>query len=329
MPQEEIKITTDRNEKITHLLTEEEQWAINAAIAANRPLLVEGEPGTGKTQLAVAAAKWLKRRLVSMTVDSKSEASDALWRFDAVQRLAHAQMLATFRSNSEDRNSPTQFRQLVETELAVGRFVRPGPMWWALSWDTAKTQLNSNELPSVEPDEEWDEETGGVVVLIDEIDKADRDFPNGLLEVFGSRRFTPPGSIDPIEANKLREPPFMIITTNNERDLPSAFERRCLKFRLDPPPVLNPKGQPLSNEDVEAFLNYLITRGKLHFPKLNEKTARMAAVKIMEFRIDSLKKHEPQKSGLAEYIDLLRTLSGINSEPAESVLEKVGKLFRK
>ncbi len=176
-----------------------------------------------------------------MTVDSKSEAQEALWTFDAVQRLAQAQMLSAYRTNRDHFDSITEFRQIVETELAVQRFVRPGPMWWALSLETAKMHLSPSESLPDETNETWNAETGGIVVLIDEIDKADRDFPNGLLEVFGSREFTPPGYTRPIKANDQRESPFMIITTNHERELPSAFERRCLKFRLEPPPVLGPK----------------------------------------------------------------------------------------
>jgi MoxR-like ATPase len=326
MQEELISIGKDLNEKVAHLLTQREQWAIRAAVAANRPLLVEGEPGTGKTQLAIAAAKWLKRKLVSMVVDSKSEARDALWSFDAVERLAHAQLLSSL---SSTKQSATKVRQVIEKELALDRFVRPGPMWWGLNWDKAKMRLGSHESLPDPSMTEWNDESGGVVVLIDEIDKADRDFPNGLLEVFGSRSFMPPGYSEPIEASTVRESPLMIITTNHERDLPSAFERRCLKFRLDPPPVLSPSGQELSEQEQQPFLSYLTDRGSLHFPDLDAALILKAAQKIMEFRIDSFKRHEPQKSGLAEYLDLLRTLTRITDHSAEAVLKEVGELYRK
>ena len=327
--QEIVTISKQDNESVSHLLTLPEQWAIRAAVAANRPLLVEGEPGTGKTQLAIAAATWLERKFLSMTVDSKSESRDALWTLDSLQRLAHAQLLAALGIGKSPGDSPTDARQQIETELALRRFVRPGPMWWALNWSEAKKQLGSKEMPPGGTVANWDENTGGMVVLIDEIDKADRDFPNGLLEVFGSRQFQPPGFSDPIIADSCREAPLMIITTNHERELPSAFERRCLKFVLKVPDVLSPRGQDLPKDEQEKFISYLTDRGQIHFPNFDLELCRTAARKIMEFRIDGLKKQQSQKSGLAEYLDLLRTLSNLASEAPDLVLQKVGELFRK
>ena len=87
-----ILIDSESGERITHVLEDREHWAVKGAMAANRPLLVRGEPGIGKTQLAWAIATKMNRPLVSLTLDSNTEARDLLWTFDAVQRLAEAQV---------------------------------------------------------------------------------------------------------------------------------------------------------------------------------------------------------------------------------------------
>src|SRR6185312_13719856 len=96
--------------------------AVNAALAAQRPLLVRGEPGVGKTQLAEAVAAELQRAFYSYTVDSRTESRDLLWRFDAVMRLAEAQLYGVLHPEPNENE--------VVRELAVKKFVHPGPLWW-------------------------------------------------------------------------------------------------------------------------------------------------------------------------------------------------------
>jgi MoxR-like ATPase len=323
---------TNLGEKVTHLLTEREQWAIRAAIAANRPLLVEGEPGVGKTQLASAAAKLLNRPLVSMTVDSRTESRDLLWTFDAVQRLAEAQVAAAvihgLGKNCDGKAFDDNFKQL-EEKLKPSKFVRPGPIWWAINWKTASEQLGHGESSPEIPKQGW-QENDGVVVLIDEIDKADRDLPNGLLEAFGSRQFTPHGWSQPVKSVDNSKPSLMIVTTNRERALPGAFLRRCLKLDLSLPPVVGIQGEKLDESELKPFLAYLVARGKLHFPNATAKRLDDAAEKILEFRIDAIKGQETQKPGLAEFLDLVRAIESLGSEhDGDDVFKNVCDFFRK
>lgn len=333
MEDEQVELfETSLGEKVTHLLTEREQWAIRAAIAANRPLLVEGEPGVGKTQLASAAAKLLNRPLVSMTVDSRTESRDLLWTFDAVQRLAEAQVAAAvihgLGMNCEGKTFDDNFKQL-EEKLTPSKFVRPGPIWWAINWKSASTQLGYGETSPEIPKEGW-KENDGVVVLIDEIDKADRDLPNGLLEAFGSRQFTPHGWSQPVKCVDHSKPSLMIVTTNRERALPGAFLRRCLKLDLALPPVVGIQGERLSEAELKPFLAYLTDRGNLHFPNADPKRLDAAAQKILEFRVDAIKGQETQKPGLAEFLDLVRAVYSLGSEhEANEVFDNVCEFFRK
>jgi len=101
-------------ERIIHILEDREEWAIKGALAANRPLLIRGEPGIGKTQLAWAAAEMLKRPLVAMTLDSNTEARDLMWTFDAVQRLAEAQVAATHASIRKKFETKSPYRNLFD-----------------------------------------------------------------------------------------------------------------------------------------------------------------------------------------------------------------------
>ena len=131
-----------------------EQWhvfdrvsaqAIRAALASRRPLLVRGEPGVGKTQLAAAAAYVLKRPLVARVVDSRTESRDLLWTFDAVMRLADAQTASAFlpamkKPRSKLGESPAEqlsfTKQNLRKALDVADYVRPGPLWWGFDWDS-------------------------------------------------------------------------------------------------------------------------------------------------------------------------------------------------
>ncbi len=171
----------ERPEKIPtirHLFEHRELDAVNAALAAGRPLLVRGEPGSGKSQLARAAAKALGRAFVAKVIDARTEARDLLWTFDAVRRLADAQVLSA--RGARDAEA-------VEKELEELRYVTPGPLWWAFVWSRAVAPAEGiavvppPQMADVSPD-------NGVVVLLDEIDKADSSVPNGLLDALGQSK---------------------------------------------------------------------------------------------------------------------------------------------
>lgn len=256
--------------------------AVNAALAAGRPLLVRGEPGTGKSQLARAAAKVLGRVFVSYVVDSRTESRDMLWQFDAVSRLAEAQLCGAL---NED---PQQSRKRLE----VTNFVAPGPLWWAFDWNDAAEQATKMGLtPYPQPD--GGQPTQGCVVLIDEIDKAESDVPNGLLEALGIGQFTPMGRKEPVPAG---DPvPLVVVTTNEERRLPDAFVRRCMVLRLELP----------STRD--KLLKLLVERGKAHFPGTQEDVLRGAAKQLAGDR-DSAQRNRLPLPGQAEYLDLVRAI---------------------
>ena len=181
--------------------------AVNDAILLGRPLLVRGEPGSGKTRLAQAVAGDLGLKLFKWPVKSSSKARDGLYTFDALERLRDAQLAAFAKQ---------------EANLDPKRYVRPGPLGRAI--ELADGRRTAVPAPSV--------------VLIDEIDKADIDFPNDLLQEIDELAFM----VDELAHNEqelhgrykaapgLR--PILIITSNEEKPLPDAFLRRCVDFSI-------------------------------------------------------------------------------------------------
>jgi MoxR-like ATPase len=195
--------------------------ALNVALATGRPLLVSGEPGSGKTSLARHCASVLGWWYYERVVTSRTQASDLLWSFDALRRLNDATLQG-------------------QTLLPPRHYVDPGPLWWAFDPETAAqrgtlplspTDDGGIEVrdPGVAP---ADGAAGRAVVLLDEIDKADPDVPNDLLEPFGSRSFTVRDTGDRVRA---RREVLLVLTTNGERELPPAFLRRCVVLTLEPP----------------------------------------------------------------------------------------------
>lgn len=286
-----------------HQFDEPSIGAVNAALAAQRPLLVRGEPGVGKTQLAEAAAIELQRAFVPFTVDARTESRDLLWRFDAVQRLAQAQLYAASNKQWDE----------VERELAERNFVRPGPLWWAFDAKTAKDA--SRGATPLDQSDNAARAANGWVVLIDEIDKAESDVPNGLLEALGSGQFTPFGYEQSIQVTGAA--PLIVITTNEERTLPNAFLRRCLVLMLKVP-----------SEDDE-LIAYLTERGRAHFGEAtSDEVLQEAARQLAKDRKEAAKDPHNPKPGQAEYLDLVRAVVALaQNDPAQqkSLLAKVAR----
>ena len=290
----------DKPEEV-HVFDDESVWAINAALAARRPLLVRGEPGVGKSQLARAAAapEMLNCPLVPFVVDSGTESRDLLWTFDAVKRLAEAQVAGALREDGD----------AVTDRLHVDKFFHPGPLWWAFDWITANAQaeLVGAAIPKT-PDKGW-EPGQGCVVLIDEIDKAESDVPNGLLEALGSGTFQPQGRELPVTVED--NPPLVVITTNGERVLPDAFMRRCLVLDI----VL-----PSKPDELKTLL---IERGRAHFAEASDAVLTSAAEMLVKDRFNTQFTPRP---GQAEYLDLLRIVTELcpgDSAQQEKTLERV------
>lgn len=274
--------------KPVHVFEQNSIDAVNAALAAQRPLLIRGEPGVGKSQLARAVAKSLKRAFISFVVDAHCESRDLLWHFDAVQRLADAQLGKALDDDTKK----------IKAKLHIDNYLHPGPLWWVFDWNSAKDQ--ASKLDQVAPTQFEDcSHNNGCVLLIDEIDKAEMDLPNGLLEALGEGHFTPMGRKTPVCVADIS--PLVIITTNEERALPNAFLRRCLVLHLD---LFNGESDPLE---------ILIQRGKAHFPELDEdKVVREAAKLLLMDRGDAKTKQQQPLPGQAEFLDLLRAVKNLS-----------------
>ncbi len=291
-----------------HVFEPEDVEAVNAALAAGRPLLLRGEPGTGKSQLARAAAKELGRAFVSTVIDARSEASDLMWTFDAVRRLADAQVMGSERRELRQQGQ--------DDPLGEAHYTAPGPLWWAFRWSDASEQAAKARVAPPPVPEDCSPERG-VVVLLDEIDKADASLPNGLLGCLGDGRFSVPGG-GIVEQGDIE--PLVIITTNEERSLPDAFLRRCLVHKLALP------------EDRQALFETLVARGRAHFGAqderraLDEEVLGEAAKQLIGDR-QKLRRQGLAAPGCAEYLDLLRIVHrrGESTERQLEMLEVVGR----
>ena len=281
---------TIKNEakKLFHIFNENDCYALWAAYAAGRPLLVRGKSGTGKSQLAKAIAHQLGWAFVSEVIRGNTELSDLHWNFDAIGRLGEAQAMSKAACDLED--------------LKAEKFLSPGAFWWAYQWETAKQQYKQCRTKLRAEPENNNAHENGVVLLIDEIDKAEPDLPNGLLETLGNYQFTVPYINQTITANP--EKVLVIITTNEERELPTAFVRRCFVHTL-------------TMQEDELWLKQ---RGELHFGDKISESVYLDAAKLL---LDDRKKYKRYPPGLAEYIDLLSALSKLEPDDQQLRLAKI------
>ncbi|TWB80198.1 MoxR-like ATPase [Nitrospirillum amazonense] len=225
-----------------YVATDDLRVAVNAAVTLQRPLLVKGEPGTGKTVLAQEVANALGRPLLQWHVKSTTKAQQGLYEYDAVSRLRDGQ-LGDARVND------------------IANYIRKGKLWEAFEADVAP------------------------VLLIDEIDKADIEFPNDLLQELDRMEFF---VYETGQTIKARQRPVVIITSNNEKELPDAFLRRCFFHYIRFP-------------DAETMARIV----DVHFPNLKRDLLRDALTLFYEVReVPGLKK-KPSTSELLDWIKLL------------------------
>ena len=214
----------DRRDGSVYVHTRPLQLALEVALATRRPLLLRGPAGSGKSSLAPFAARKLERRFYWATVTARTEARDLMWSFDALKRLNDAQVRRRGRGAS------------AATPVArVENYIEPRALWWAFDSATARRRgLPEGQFPDsgLVRDPGVGPEQGDAVVLIDEIDKADPDVPNNLLEALGSMQFTV-AETGRVVRSLSPNPPLVIITTNDERELPAAFYRRCVVHFLE------------------------------------------------------------------------------------------------
>ena len=314
-------ILSKPDKQLYHIFDEADCYALWAAYAAGRPLLVRGKPGTGKSQMAKAIAEQLGWAFVSEVIRGSTELSDLHWHFDAIGRLSEAQAMSFKPQGSTDD---------WENRANPLRFLSPGAFWWAYDWQSAEQQYQAcmTKLhPAPEPEQPESlaasQQPHGVVLLIDEIDKAEPDLPNGLLETLGQYQFTVPYLNQQAAQSELKNPIqaeparlLIVITTNEERELPSAFVRRCLVHTLK----MEESAEQING--IEKRVAWLIARAQLHFgSQISEDVYRKAAELLWQDRTSGNYLRYPP--GLAEYIDLLKALRGL--EPGEQArrLEKI------
>jgi MoxR-like ATPase len=263
----------------SYVFTPGVRLAVNVALATRRPLLVAGEPGSGKTTLARAVARASGRQSYAHTVTSRTQATDLLWSFDALRRL---------------NDATTQGRNL----LPAQHYVEPGAVWWGFDPHSAGERglhpIQPAHARAADPGGSGD---AGAVVLVDEIDKADPDVPNDLLEPFDVKQFTVKETNDPIKA---RRDVFLVLTTNGERELPPAFLRRCVMLALEEP-------TPKWFEQVAAR----------HFPDGDPELHRRLAAAVMGLRERAVLA-QLRKPSTAEFLDAVRVCRALHIDERSS-----------
>jgi MoxR-like ATPase len=248
-----------------YLTNEALEASVNSALALERPLLVRGEPGTGKTLLAEAIAEALPARLISWNVKSTTRAQDGLYVYDTVQRLY------------DSRFGDGDIRD-------IRRYIKLGPLGQAIS---------AGER---------------TVLLIDEIDKADLEFPNDLLHELDRMHFTITETGDEVTA-KTR--PMVIITSNNEKELPDAFLRRCVFHFIDFP-------EP-------AFMKRIVD---VHHPDLDRGLLEQTLKIFYDIRGNTRLRKRPSTSELIDWIAVLAS-AGVAADRIRAELPFTGVLLKK
>ena len=225
-----------------YVSTDDLSMAVNASIALERPLIIKGEPGTGKTLLAIEVAKSLGKELIEWHIKSTTKAHQGLYEYDAVTRLRDSQL-------GDERVKDIQ------------NYIKKGKLWEAF-----------------ESDEQ-------VVLLVDEIDKADIEFPNDLLQELDRMEFY---CYETNQTIKAKHRPIIIITSNNEKDLPDAFLRRCFFHYIQFP----------ERDTMQQIVD-------VHYPKIKKKLVRDALDIFFDIRkVPGLKK-KPSTSELIDWLKLL------------------------
>jgi MoxR-like ATPase len=238
---------------------------VNVSIALGRPLIVKGEPGTGKTLLAHSIAKGIGKKLIIWNIKSTTKAKEGLYVYDTVQRLNDARF--------GDGNVSD-----------IRRYIKPGKLGEA---------FKSNEQ---------------VVLLIDEIDKAEIEFPNDLLNELDEMSFYIPETGETVKAEQR---PIVIITSNSEKELPDPFLRRCIFHYIEFP-------------DTQLMEDII----KVHYPKIEKNLLHEALKRFYWIREFDMLRKKPSTSELIDWIQAL-IVGGISPKSIEQEIPFVGTLLKK
>jgi MoxR-like ATPase len=257
--------------------------AVDVALATGRPLLVRGPSGGGKSSLARNAARVLGWRYYEQVISSRTQAQDLLWEIDHLRRLQDA--------------------QINKLRGGIGSYLRPGVLWWAFDRKSAQNQAQRFYGDQADHDPNLGDGHARAVVLLDEIDKADPDVPNNLLVPLGSLEFQVPEAA-PVKTPE-KNAPLVVITTNDERELPPAFLRRCVELVLEAP-------------DRER----LIKIGKLHFPKASKALLASLAETVLSAPAGGT----AQPPSIAEYLDTVRACGTLGVEPGTEKWDSLVKV---
>ncbi len=230
------------NSTENYIASDDLRLAVNAAIALEKPLLIKGEPGTGKTQLAEELAKSLNCQLIQWHIKSTTKAQQGLYEYDAVSRLRDSQ-LGDARVND------------------IGNYIVKGKLWHAFEAD---------QRP---------------ILLIDEIDKADIEFPNDLLQELDKMEFF---VYETQQVVKAKQRPIIIITSNNEKELPDAFLRRCFFHYIKFP----------SKTEMEQII-------EVHHPNVKQDLLKQTLEVFFELRELKGITKKPSTSELIDWLKLL------------------------
>jgi MoxR-like ATPase len=262
-----------------YVFTDEITLALNVALATGRPLLVRGTSGSGKTSLARSVAAqmgWVYREAV---ITARTQARDLLWTVDLLRRLQDAQLGRL----SEDWRT----------------YVVPGELWWAFDARSARAQ---QQRPTATPP---DQPASGErsVLLIDEIDKADPDVPNSLLRPIGDLAFEVEETGQRVVGTA--PPPLILITSNEERDLPPAFLRRCVELNMP----------AFDRRRLEAV-------GRAHFPSAGETLIGGVADLVLSAGL----LRDRREPNAAEYLDVLRACTQLNITPSSDAFRMLSSI---
>ncbi len=249
----------------SYLVTPELRDAVNVSIALEKPLLIRGEPGTGKTVLAEAVAASLEMELMNWNIKSTTQAQDGLYVYDAVQRLNDA------RFGDGDVSD-------------IRKYIKQGPLGRALTSPTR------------------------VVLLIDEIDKADMEFPNDLLHELDRMSFSVAETGEQFTAI---ERPIVIITSNNEKELPDAFLRRCVFHYIDFP-------------DRETMQNIV----RVHHPNVEKELLKQVLTRFYWLREQPNLRKRPSTSELVDWIAALQR-GGVDPKTLAKEIPFLGVLLKR